>query len=96
MTTSSQRQAWDIMNRAYLDYSKYNTLRLDNYHQLDIRIDKEFFWRKLSLTLYIDVQNVYNYKMESSPIYTNIGTNGQPDIIDPSLPEAQQTFRIRD
>lgn len=96
MTTSSQRQAWDIMNRAYLDYSKYNTLRLDNYHQLDIRIDKEFFWRKLSLTLYIDVQNVYNYKMESSPIYTNIGTNGQPDIIDPSLPEAQQTYRIRE
>ncbi|MDD2576351.1 MAG: TonB-dependent receptor, partial [Bacteroidales bacterium] len=34
---SSQRQIWDVRNQPYLDYTKFNTLRLGNYHQLDIR-----------------------------------------------------------
>lgn len=93
---SSSRQAWDAKNQAYLDYSKYNTLRLANFHQLDIRIDKEFFWRKVSLTLYVDIQNVYNFKQESVPIYSNLTTSGQPNIVDPNLPEAQQQYRIRE
>ncbi len=77
---SSQRQIWDVRNQPYLDYTKFNTLRLGNYHQLDIRVDKEFAWKNFDITLYLDIQNVYNYKAESEPIYTNLNTDGNPNL----------------
>lgn len=77
---SSQRQIWDVRNQPYLDYTKFNTLRLGNYHQLDIRVDKEFAWKNFDITLYLDIQNVYNYKAESEPIYTNLKTDGTENI----------------
>ncbi len=77
---SSQRQIWDVRNQPYLDYTKFNTLRLGNYHQLDIRVDKEFAWKNFDITLYLDIQNVYNFKSESEPIYTNLNTDGTPNI----------------
>lgn len=77
---SSQRQIWDVRNQPYLDYTKFNTLRLGNYHQLDIRVDKEFAWKNFDITIYLDIQNVYNFKSESEPIYTNLNTDGTPNI----------------
>jgi len=38
---------------------------------LDIRIDKEFYFKKWVLNLYTDIQNVYNFKSQGAPIYTN-------------------------
>ena len=77
---SSQRQIWDVRRQPYLDYTKFNSLRLGNYHQLDIRVDKEFAWKNFDITLYLDIQNVYNYKAESEPIYTNLKTDGTENI----------------
>lgn len=36
--------------------------RLPLFHQLDLRVDKRWIWRLVSLTLYLDVQNVYNHQ----------------------------------
>lgn len=77
---SSQINIWDARRQPYLDYTKFNSLRLGNYHQLDIRVDKEFAWKNFDITLYLDIQNVYNYKAESEPIYTNLKTDGTPNI----------------
>lgn len=68
---SGLKAAWDITNQPYLDYSQYNSLRLKDSHQLDIRIDKEFYFKKWVLNLYADVQNAYIYKSENKPVYTN-------------------------
>jgi hypothetical protein len=53
---------------------------------LDLRLDKEFYFKKWMLDVYMDVQNVYAFQNESSPIYTNLDTNGAPvtDAGDPS------------
>ncbi len=59
---SSLQEAWDASGRAYLDYSRFNQLRLRAFHQLDIRIDKDFFFDKWSLIAYIDIQNLYGFK----------------------------------
>ncbi|MEA4982362.1 MAG: TonB-dependent receptor [Paludibacter sp.] len=75
---SEMKAAWDITNQPYIDYENFNSLRLKPNHQLDIRIDKEFYFKKWLLNLYADVQNVYNYQAESTPIWTNLGTDGQP------------------
>ena len=44
------------------DVSRYNTIRLDPNHSLDIRIDRRFNFNLWSLIAYIDVQNIYNRK----------------------------------
>ena len=73
---SYTRAAWNITRQPYLDYSRFNSLSLPNAHQLDIRIDKEFYFKKWVLNLYTDVQNVYNFKTQGVPIYTNLDQNG--------------------
>ena len=70
------KAAWDVTNQPYLDYSKFNTLQLPNAHQLDMRIDKEFYFKKWVLNLYTDIQNVYNFKTQGAPVYTNLDANG--------------------
>ncbi len=64
---SEIKAAWDAQGKAYLDYSKFNSLRLRAFHQLDIRVDKQYYFNKWSLNLYMDIQNVYNFKAEEPP-----------------------------
>jgi hypothetical protein len=83
---SSLISAWDIRQQAYLDYSQFNSLRLKAYHQLDIRIDKEFYWKKWSLNIYADVQNVYNSKSIGPDTYIpETDANNNP-LVDPADP----------
>lgn len=50
-------------NTGQLDFSKYNQgERLPVFHQLDLRIDKTWFFKNLSMVTYIDVQNIYGRK----------------------------------
>jgi len=83
---SSMKTVWDSRHLPYIDYSKYNSERLGLSHQLDLRLDKEFYFKKWMLDLYMDVQNVYGFQSESAPIYTNLDVNGTPvtDTGDPS------------
>jgi hypothetical protein len=59
---SSRIDAWNARGQGYPDFRFYNTRRLGNFHQLDVRIDKEYFFKKWSLNVYLDIQNAYNYK----------------------------------
>ncbi|MFC2096728.1 TonB-dependent receptor domain-containing protein [Bacteroidota bacterium] len=62
LETSANVQAWDAIGQAYQDYSKLNSERFNSFHQLDIRVDKNYFFNKWSLMLYLDIQNAYNFK----------------------------------
>ena len=76
---SATKAVWDISNQPQLDYSKFNSLRLPATHQLDIRIDKEFYFKKWTLNLYTDIQNVYNFKTQGAPVYTNLNATASVD-----------------
>ena len=76
MAKSSLRQAWDASGRAYLDYSKFNTERYAPYQQLDLRVDKAFFYKKWSLMLYLDIQNLTNSKATGPDFLVNYDKNG--------------------
>jgi len=92
---SSLKSAWDITNQPYIDYSQFNTLRLPNAHQLDIRVDKEFYFNKWVLNLYTDIQNAYIFKTKSAPIYTNKDKNGvvvEKDAANYQLRELEDNF----
>ena len=66
-----------------MDYARFNSLRLPAAHQLDLRVDKEFYFRQWAFNLYFDVQNVYRSANPMAPIYTNLSPQGQP-MIDPA------------
>lgn len=92
---SSIRPAWDIRGREYPDYSRFNELRLKAFHQLDLRVDKTYFFKKWSLNLYLDIQNVYNFKADNPPNYTNLDAFGNPVIVNPDVPYEQQLYQLR-
>lgn len=58
---SSLITEWDARHRPYPDNSRYNSGREPAYHQLDVRVDKIWYFDHWRLGFYIDVQNVYNY-----------------------------------
>ncbi len=67
---SSNTAIWSVNQGPTLDYTRLNAARNDAFHQLDLRIDKHFFFDKWSLMVYFDVQNAYNYKGQSQDIIT--------------------------
>jgi hypothetical protein len=89
---SSYVPAWDVRGRDYPDYDQFNELRLRAFHQLDIRVDKTYFFKKWSLNLYVDIQNVYNFKAENQPNYTNLDPAGNKVYADPP---ANQFYQLR-
>jgi hypothetical protein len=83
---SSFKAAWDIQGQGYLDYSAFNTARLKAFHQLDLRVDKQYFFSDWSLMLYVDVQNVYNHKADQpSLLLRETDSSGNP-VTDPENP----------
>jgi hypothetical protein len=67
LETSSRVDAWIREPRGYLDYDRFNTQRLKSFHQLDLRIDKQYFFPSFSLMFYLDIQNAYNFQSALSP-----------------------------
>ncbi len=70
-----------------LDYTKINTVRLDAFKQIDLRVDKKINFKHATLDLFLDVQNLFMFKTPSIPNYSfkrtadNTGfetTDGQP------------------
>lgn len=92
---SSQRPAWDIRGKEYPDYARFNALRLKSFHQLDLRVDKSFFFKKWSLSVYMDIQNIYNFKSDEAPQYTNLDPDGNPVIVNPGDPYNDQRYVLR-
>jgi len=86
LARSAIKTAWDAQGIGYLDYSKFNTVRLAAFHQLDLRVDKAWYYNKWSLMLYFDVQNVYNFQAEQPDYLVRVeDASGQP-VTDPSDP----------
>jgi len=75
-------EAWNVQGQGYLDYNRYNSERLSMFQQLDLRIDKEYFFRKWSLNIYLDIQNLYNFKSEGTPnLVLERNPDGSPIIV---------------
>lgn len=86
LNLSSLMAAWDVQQQGYLDYSRYNQLRLDPFYQIDVRVDKEFFFERWSLNLYLDIQNLTNFQSKGPDvILPEYDSQGNP-VIDPNDP----------
>lgn len=63
LAKSANVEAWDANGQPYYNYNELNTLRFDPFHQLDVRVDKNFFFDKWALMVYLDIQNLYNFQV---------------------------------
>ena len=64
LATSSNINIWNINQRGVLNYDALNTERLNNVHGIDIRLDKRWYFKKWSLNAYMDIENLYNFKIQ--------------------------------
>ena len=78
---SSLKEAWDAQGRPYYDYDRYNAERLDAFAQLDLRIDKVFYFRRCMLGIYIDLQNITVSKLRQPDVLMSTG------VVDPDNPQ---------
>ncbi|HHJ51135.1 MAG TPA: TonB-dependent receptor [Phaeodactylibacter sp.] len=94
---SAFRQIWDVNRRGIPDYNRINEERLRPFHQLNLRLDKQFDFRKWTLSLFLDLQNVYAAPIPTIPYLSpardenQLGPDGYPAlIVDPQDPNKYQ------
>lgn len=87
---SSLVLAWDASGREYRDFSQYNSKRLGDYKQLDLRVDREFFFKNFAFKLYLDIQNVLNFKYRDDDALMSTGI-----IVNPNSPIEDQRYQMR-
>ncbi len=87
---SSLVEAWDAKGQPYYDYSRYNTERLPSFAQLDVRVDKSFYFRRCMLGLYLDIQNITGNKLKQPDVIMSTGV-----IENPSAPASEQRYKMK-
>ncbi len=86
LQTTTLKEVWDVAGSGVPDYDRINTLRNGAYNQLDVRIDKKWFFDRWNLNLYFDVENVLGFTLEQQPFVDTVkDSNGDP-ITDPNDP----------
>lgn len=76
---SSTKAVWDVTGRGIPDYNRLNQARTSNFNQLDLRVDKKWFFNQWSLNLYFDIQNVYGSNQAAQPFLDVVrDENGNP------------------
>jgi hypothetical protein len=94
IATSSLVSSWDTQRRGLPNFDQLNTRRLGSFHQLDVRVDKKWYFPTWSMNLYIDIQNLYNFQIETAPLlFTIDDANGNP-LINPNSPDSYQTEQL--
>ena len=93
MNKSSLVLAWDAQGKGYLDYDAFNTLRLRSFNQLDIRVDKGFYFKKWSLMFYLDVQNVLNFQSQQPDLLVNTQEDGS--VVKYVDEQGQERYKLR-
>lgn len=75
---------YNINNRGITDFTRLNTERFDTFTQLDLRVDKTWYLKRLAINLYVDVQNVLASVTQQRPILlVQQDANGN-NIVDPT------------
>ncbi|NVK51192.1 MAG: TonB-dependent receptor [Cyclobacteriaceae bacterium] len=91
---SSLISNWDLRNQASLDFDRINEERLPAFHQLDLRIDKKYYFKNWNLNWYVDIQNAYNFEALQAPLLVPVREAAGQILIDPNDPSRYQLKEI--
>ena len=67
---NASQQNFLTQGQGLLDFSQFNTNRLDAFSSSDFRIDKKWYFKKTTLDLFLDVTNWWSAKNVSYPRYS--------------------------
>ncbi|MEL6659170.1 MAG: TonB-dependent receptor [Bacteroidota bacterium] len=93
---------WERNARGIPDYDRLNTLRRDAFSAIDLRIDKKWFFDKWSLNVFLDIENLTAAAVSDvqlildRPLDESGNPIGEPTIINPNAPEADQRYLLKD
>ncbi len=74
----SQRN-YPSLGNGVLDFSRLNSVRLRNFNQLDLRIDKKWNFNRWTLDLFLDIQNLTSSTPDTPPSFTFERTDDNSD-----------------
>ncbi len=98
---SSLVSNWDVRGSGVFDYDLLNTRRSDVSNTLDLRVDKKWFFRKFSLNLYLDIENLTSNAVgrRSLLLDRELDANGSPIgdgvIINPDAPMEDWRYKLK-
>lgn len=90
---SSLQSNWDATGTGISDFTQLNTLRTKTGNQLDVRIDKKWYFKRWNLNLYLEIQNVYASSVGSTQLQQELDANGQPIL--ENVGTAYPTYRLK-
>ncbi len=87
---------WNISNGPLQDFNLLNSKRGNLSHQLDLRAEKKWIFRKWQFTAYIDIVNAYGSKSPSRLPVVNLqrDSNNNGIVANPTDPENQQYYLL--
>lgn len=87
---------WNVANGPVQDFTQLNSLRGNVAHQLDIRAEKKWIFKKWQFTTYVDVVNVYGSKSASNLPVVNLQRDASDNgiIANPNAPQNQQYYLL--
>lgn len=92
---------WQRNAGAIPDYSEINSLRNDGISEIDIRIDKRWFFEKWSLNLFLDIRNILgdgvtqDLMLLDRPLDSDGNPVGPPEIVNPGAPIDEQRYKTK-
>ncbi|MCR9081839.1 MAG: TonB-dependent receptor, partial [Cyclobacteriaceae bacterium] len=81
---------WDLRNQGILDFTQINGERLPAFHQLDLRVDKKYYFKNWNLNWYFDIQNAYNFQAQQAPLLVPERDDAGDLIVNPNDPSRYQ------
>ncbi|MEQ8323925.1 MAG: TonB-dependent receptor [Vicingaceae bacterium] len=94
VSTSAIIEVWDVTGTGVLDYNQLNAQRSGASQQLDVRIDKKYYFKNKGLNLYLDIQNIYGYQTQTAPSLNMLSDASGTAIPDPNNPGSYQPYFI--
>lgn len=81
---SSLISNWDLRGQPIFDFTQINAVRLPAFHQLDLRLDKKYFFKNWNFNWYVDIQNAYNFQAEQPPLLVPVRGDEGNILVDPT------------
>ncbi len=86
LSASSLIVNWESQQQGVPDFANVNTLRLRGFNQLNVRVDKRYYFKGWTLNVYLDVENVLCSELPGPPFVDVLrDASGQP-AVDPTDP----------
>jgi hypothetical protein len=96
LNSSSLKSNYYIYPKGIPDWNKLNANQLNDFYQLDVRVDKTYPFKKFTLNLYLDIQNLtYNQYQLRSNLVPDKDANGNLQDV-PGDPSRFKTKFISD